>query len=365
VKKGLQIAFIVLVSLMLIFPLCGWMLPQTRDAGMNENRNLASFPTTGTLQQRIKGIESYLSDHLALRDQLIHTVLKTDLLLGESPDSQVILGRDTWLYYAEGEKDIRREVTLNPLDRDLLIEAQTATRDLLAERGTQYVVLLAPNKQSVYPEYLPLSCQVGEGPSMMDQVQDVLKETGIRYVDTRQAMIDARQTAPAELYYRYDTHWNHTGAWYAYQELMNELETQLPTLHRVREDEFTRVEGTFNGDMAGMIGMAGEYVDHTLWYEFNEPVAEDPALSGASLIGYRNPNNPDGPVILLRHDSFGEALLPFLIHSAGTVYETDSDEITTSMLDYAQPDLVIMEHCELVALSLTAGIWDDAGEEEW
>lgn len=45
-------------------------------------------------------MEAYLSDHLALREAMIHAVLRLDLLLGETPDSQVILGKGDWLYFA-------------------------------------------------------------------------------------------------------------------------------------------------------------------------------------------------------------------------------------------------------------------------
>lgn len=48
-KRGFQTGFIALVFLLLIFPLCGGLLPEMQEDGLKENRALATFPTEGSL----------------------------------------------------------------------------------------------------------------------------------------------------------------------------------------------------------------------------------------------------------------------------------------------------------------------------
>ena len=72
--------------------------------------------------------------------------------------------------------------------------------------------MIAPNKNTVYPDYMP------EGYTMAsyrryDQFMELLQSAGITAIDLRGAMAAAVQEVPERnLYYKYDTHWNnHAG----------------------------------------------------------------------------------------------------------------------------------------------------------
>ena len=254
-------------------------------------------------------------------------------------------------------------MTLDPLDADMVIEAQTAACNTLQSHDIAYMVLIGPDKHSIYPEHLPLSCRLGQGPSMLDQIFSVMAENQLPFSDPRAALMAAKETAPTDLYWHTDTHWNELGGWVAYNHLMDSLAPIVPALHRVQAEDFTATPCDFSGDLAGMIGMAGIYVEKTMTCAFHDEaqIQVDGSLCNEMFTVYRNHALPEGPTVVLRHDSFGEAIIPFLARSAGLLYTTTSEELPLPAILEAQADLVLVEYVERDAL----GLGNVISEEEW
>ena len=103
--------------------------------------------------------------------------------LGVSPIPEVALGNGGWLYYtgAAGDKIIDRHV----LGRDPFTHAELERwRMFLLERtrrfremGAKYVLVIAPNKESVYPEHLPDWIGPRAGPTRLDQLMAHMQST--------------------------------------------------------------------------------------------------------------------------------------------------------------------------------------------
>lgn len=355
-KKTGTVLFLALAMLMILFPTLGHLLPQPGSSeDLNENRALAKWPEKAKdIKAFVQGVESWFNDHLAFRDQLIETNLRMDLALGESPTSTVILGTNGWLFFNEfdEDKDLRGEIVLDEADREALVTAQSAMQAYLKDRGASYYVVIAPNKQTIYPEYLPLSSQPGNKPTRMDQVLRILGEdTSVPCVDVRPALLAAK--GGPDLYYRYDSHWNESGSYHAFLALAERLKKDYPNLYIPSPEEITTEPGTFQGDLASMIGMGGKYVDHTLWYQFpNSHVYESDELSNEMLNAYVNPDHPEAPKILFLHDSFGPALTTFLVQSCSELYETILDVYPVESLLECEPDIVIFERVERNCLAL-------------
>ena len=366
-NKAIMAVSLAVMFLVILFPLWGHLLPQRGSAALKENRNLAEWPTEGSSAERIRGMEEYLGDHLAFRDQVITGVLHADLALGQSPSGSVLIGTHDWLFYDDGESsaDIRRIAPVDPRDADLVCRSQQAVADTMAAAGADYRVFIAPDKHTVYPQYLPISCRTGEGPSHLDEVYTLLGErTNVRWVDVRPALIAAAEQD--DQYYRYDTHWSSVGAYTAYAELMRSLKEEHPTLHVLEGDELYRGDDSFDGDLAGMVGMAGIYVDRFRGVHVKDTLSrEAPELSTGFLTAYVNESIPDAPTMLIIHDSFGGAIINFLRESVSELYTIDEEDITYGMLgDLSRYDIVLMERVERNVLWLGNGILQGEEEEE-
>ena len=75
------------------------------------------------------------------------------------------------------------------------------------------MLVIAPNKNSIYPEYMPGWVKLVSKQTRLDQLSGLLAdEPGLEYVDGRLLLRPQKNTGP--LYYRTDTHWTPLGAFY-------------------------------------------------------------------------------------------------------------------------------------------------------
>lgn len=361
--------------LMILFPLWGLVFPQPVEESLEENRSMTEWSFSGSLKDRIQTAENFLNDHLAFRQTAISAVLRANLDLGESPHAAVLSGFDGWLYYLEGDEDFRRS---GGLDKEFIVnlyQVQQSTTDVFAAAGVDYRILVAPDKHTVYPRYLPLSSRMGSGVSALDQMM-VPPGPGytVRFVDVRPALIAAAEKGDLQQYYKTDSHWSSNGAFTAYQVLMEQLLPEHPTLHVLTEDDLYRQTVDNSGDLAAMIGQKGIREDHLELLEVRNPTYRDaPELGSSNMTAYVNETIPDAPRILLIHDSFGPSLVTYLRESASVLYTMSNDAPSFSSIgDLSRFDIVIYEVVERNRTWLWGGIQenyrsedDEGGEEDY
>ena len=354
--------------LLILFPLWGWVFPQPVEESLEENRAMTEWSFSGSLKDRIKTLENFLDDHLAFRQTAISAVLRANLDLGESPHAAVLSGFDGWLFYLEGDEDFRRT---DGLDQEMLLNLYTAqqqTADTFAAAGVDYRILVAPDKHTIYPRYLPLSSRMGSGVSVLDQMMvPPGPEYTVRFVDVRPALIRAAESGELQQYYKTDSHWTSNGAFTAYQVLMAELLPEHPTLHVLTADDVYTHQVDTSGDLAAMIGQKGIREDHLLLTEVRNPASrEAPELSDSVFTAFVNESIPDAPRILLIHDSFGPSLVSFLRESASVLYLMSNDSPSFSTIgDLSRFDIVIYEVVERNRSWLWSGIQETyRGEDE-
>ena len=363
--------FVALFFLMVLFPLWGRFFPQPESDSLDENRNLTEWDQTGSLRDRIENAEAYLNDHLAFRESAISLALRADLDLGESPVSMVLSGFDGWLFYLEGEEDFRRGSGLDSDTVRELYNVQQKNTDVFRAAGADYRILVAPDKHSVYPGYLPISKRLGSGPWELDQMMaSPGPEYSVRFLDVRSPLLDAAQAKDLQ-YYKTDSHWNAAGAWTAYQAMMDQLSGEHPSLHRLTEADVVRSTVTTSGDLAAMIGQRNLRVD------FCENIAvrefrsrEAPDMGGSVMDVFVNDSLPDAPKMLLIKDSFGPALIPFLRESVSELYVMSNEAPSFAVMgDLSRFDIVVMEVVERNRYWLWSGFdaggeYDEEGYEE-
>src|SRR5207249_4855988 len=130
------------------------------------------------------------------------------------PTPSVILGRSGWLFFA-GDEALASYRAVQPFTEVELAAWQRrieTRRDWLAERGICYLVVIAPNKETIYPEFMPESLNRVRPVTRLDQLVAHLRaHSSVAVVDPRDALRTAK--AGGILYLRTDTHWNDVGAW--------------------------------------------------------------------------------------------------------------------------------------------------------
>ncbi len=273
-----------------------------------ENRELAELPSlqkVGT-GQFANQLNAYLKDRFGFRPDLIRwNCLLRMRLLGTSPIPIVIPGRDSWLFYwAEAVPDGN---TLNdylgtiPLSEDELAELRQrleANREAFSQRSIPYLVVIAPNKMTVYGEYLLERRRTKRRATRLDQLREALgRGSPLPVLDLSDVLVSARSQWP--LYYKTDSHWNRFGAYLGYREIIRKLGERLSGLDPAGVvPGGVRLSGPKQGgDLAQMLYM------QDLLTEENETVVE---------LVEQEEGQPRWGTLIFRHDSFGDALYPYL-----------------------------------------------------
>lgn len=167
--------------------------------------------------------DSYYNDRAGFRDLLIR--VNNDVhrrVLGVSPKPKVILGKEGWLYWSETVEDYRKEYSFST-ERALnrFCRRLTKLQAQLQERGMDFLFVIIPNKNSIYPEYMPDKYPRVEGPNLCELLEEKLHGTNVRLVYLRPVL--QQHLGEGMLYERRGTHWTYLGAYYGAAEILREL----------------------------------------------------------------------------------------------------------------------------------------------
>lgn len=99
-------------------------------------------------------------------------------------------------------------------------------RTMVTSDGADFLFVLAPNKHSVYPEFLPPDHPPAPE-TVTDDVMALLGRLNIETLDLRDDLQALRERAVA--YYRTDTHWTSAGAALAYERTIERLNAAFGT----------------------------------------------------------------------------------------------------------------------------------------
>lgn len=274
-----------------------------------ENRELAAAPSLAPadLHRLAADTDSYLGDHFGLRVTLIrwNSILRVGLL-GSSPIRSVVVGKDGWLFYrsealADGNSlnDHRGAIPLADAELEKLWERVESNDRRFRTMGIPYHIVIAPNKHTLYSEYLPDRLRPFRRPTRLEQFSDFLsRRPGAErlVLDLRKPLLEAKASHP--VYWKTDSHWNSYGAYIGYREIMKRLAVYDATLMPMplRDERVTIAPSPKGGDLTQMLLMQDR---------LPEPYDTQLELAGPPPATLKR-------VLILRHDSFGDGLYPFL-----------------------------------------------------
>lgn len=287
----------------------------------------------------------------------LHGIIKVNWL-GIPSARGVLIGKDGW-YFLRGERIIDDYCGWVPFTDDELgqwKQVLEAREKWFAERGIVYLFLIAPDKHSVYEEYLPDAIARGRGSTRLGQLTEFLQQNSeFRIVDVRPALREFR--SQQRLYNRTDSHWNDLGGFVASREVASRLSSWFPAVRPLSTSDCS-VSTTFGpgGDIARFLGLKFDLSEgHVHARHPAERVVKD--ASGGDLkvttvdVVYRQKvvtecSDGEIPKAVIFRDSFGEALMPWLAQHFRRAVFVWSDEIVPEVIEQEQPDVVIQEFIE-------------------
>jgi alginate O-acetyltransferase complex protein AlgJ len=287
------------------------------------------------------------------RSQLITAVANLRVEIGDRVFPKVIVGDVGWLVYT-AENDMDGYQHADPFTSQEMTRIQQSLDRLserYAEQGIILIVVVPPNKNTIYPERVPGEIPVLGPVSSLDQLISFLDQHGkTQLLDLRSALLEAREER--EIYYATDTHWNDHGAFIAYQEIMKILGAAYPSLTAHPASDYKVV--TREPEMLDL----SENIGTTLFPEprvqfapqFDSGTNYKTVTVGGRRIQFSYNPDSDLPSAIVYHDSFFFRVIPFLgEHFRSGIYIQNymgGGLWSLSWVEEHRPDIVIIEFSE-------------------
>ena len=220
-KKTISLIFTVLFLAVCLVPGLGLLLTGGADAAANEILPAAPvIAADGDFNPDfLAETADYVNGRFSFRLEDITAWAKLNAALFRTSTAEnVLLGRDGWLFYAPTIHDYTGDAPMTA--RELYCAARTLylLQEYAENRGGDFLFTAAPNKNTLYPEYMPARTRLGSV-SDMDALYALLGEMGVSYLDLRDVF--SQEAEP--LYFKTDSHWNAKGAALAADALLAAL----------------------------------------------------------------------------------------------------------------------------------------------
>jgi len=324
---------IIIVSLLLLFlPFCLKTYNFDQNILLVEKRILNKKPkfSIQNLEVSFQKFEKYYNDNFGLRKFFIKSNAKImDDVFNTIGDekSKVIQGVNNWLFYTAWNvvEDFQGKIKLDTEKLNKFTDYLTTTRNKLKASNIEYIFVISPKKESIYPEFLPdfiIQNKTDSYPSRLDQIMTNLKtkDSSFPFLDLKYEILKNKKDHI--LYRTTDTHWNDLGAFFGYQQIINFINSNTQykaKLLDLNNDFKLTTEMTTQGDLSAILNLKIEYKNYLLKLK-NKKSTSASLKTKTTLIGiidifkyqnldqvqitYSKNKQKDLPKVLIIHDSF-------------------------------------------------------------
>lgn len=339
-KKNWYFIYIAAVLVLAVIPFAGMSVAAANET--TENKELAKLPKwkeDGKWNVNyLSELGGYFEEHFAFRQELVaaDSVLRGKVL-GVSASDQVIVGKDDWLYYAGTLNDYFGENLMSERGLSNAVFNLGLMQQYIEGKGSKFVLTIAPNKNSVYSEYMPAN-YVKADENNYSRMVPLLKEAGIHYVELSEMF----QASKEPLYLQGDSHWNNKGALLVCKRLMDALGIR----YDISWNSSFEVRKEHIGDLANMLYSVAVEPEDNIYYDRPQIYAyvNDVESVEDDWIETINPNG-EGTVLMFR-DSFGNSMLPFFANEFERGYFSRLVPYNLGNLDEYQIEYVVVERVE-------------------
>ena len=350
---------LLIVALMSI----GAVLQKDQKFSSQEKRELKTLDDINFKINNIQNIPSeldtYFTDQAFLKSYLFNLYTRFKLAVRDSPSADVTLGKDGWFFL--GSPISKKYANLINYSSKILpvpgpsnyLQNKSELKSSLNSKGIDYLYIVAPDKSSIYPEYLPdqyhqfnlrrqsLSASIGA------QFAD---ELGLSFLNLKEDLLKSKVGSDKPLYYLWDTHWNPRGASISEVAIAERLKliANDSSLNVKQVDVAINNNKTYIGDLAKFAG-ATHLSEDVLYAKPNNSLS---VKCHEGKLGNRSLDCAGGAEamrILLVRDSFSGSLIPFMSQRYSNIYaawEYPSNARILDLIQETNPDIVIEQVVE-------------------
>lgn len=305
-KKIIYTIYIMCMLGMCLIPTIGTLLHKEQNK-RQEEVEMPQVKVDGKLNTSyFEELDDYFSKTFTLRNELIATDAKImKVLFKQSDNDKIIVGKEGWLFFSETLDDYQGVKTITKRGAHNIARTIELIQKVMENSGSDFVFTIAPNKNSLYPQYMPDNIKKLSDTKNYDLVKDAMKNYNIKYFD----LFEFFGNKDEVLYCKTDSHWNNKGAAITCTELLKRLNKRCTDYNK----ETFKKKFDYTGDLQEMLFPNVKKPSEDNYYFGNEkkinyvsPMKDVEAVSIATL----NENKEDQ--IMMFRDSFGNAIIPYI-----------------------------------------------------
>ena len=310
-KKG-QLIIIILFCILCLVPLVLYPVKGREGAESGQiSTVLPSLVTKDGFNRRFfEQAGDYFTGNFAFRNELVtaDSALRSGLFHTSTKDN-VIVGRDGFLFYNSSLDDYLGKATLSDRQLSDIAYNLELMQRTLAEDGIRFVFTVAPNKNSLYPQYMPQKFRTDVQSKNSTRLLPYLEKAGVNYVD----LFAFFKSQDEVLYHKTDSHWNNKGAAMANQLLLSAVGKESTDYSQIDYE----VRTDFTGDLFRMLYPSKKGTEEEIYYSKKPDYRYLQEIDSTYDARIQTENDKkDGSVLMFR-DSFGNSLLPFTADEYG------------------------------------------------
>lgn len=266
-------------------------------------------------------------------------------------------GKDNWLYLGNSyDKSVEKLKLVNPPSSEDIDRVSNEIADIASaanKSNIQVAFIMGPNKESIYPEYLPealVPSKTKYSSFFLDRLNTI---PNLTVYDPTVDLIEAKEKEGL-LYWKTNTHWNNKGAFIAYSGFAKSLSLPIPqvtfTLGAVHRGDLIDISKLEDFPLSPLDNWDVNWKDQPLSQEREVPNEHESAFGNASTVTTQNALTDNSVWVV--GDSFSSALRPYLNATFKEVYYVGHwseklEDIPMQLNKVSRkPDIIIIERVE-------------------
>ncbi len=338
---AVRLVFCVVFFLLLSVFSLGMLIPGASSAV--EGAEMPALMTDGCISDSFgDDFETWFSKRFAFRGKVVDAFSSLKETVFRTGNDQVIVGENGFLFFADTLDSFTRQSMLTEEELAAIGDALSALNDYVSAHGARLLFVAAPNKNTIYPEYMPKRYGQLSEISDLDRLYDYLSEnTDVEYLDLRPVLTDAKASGTL-LYHKRDSHWNGLGAHVAYEAVTEKLQLQTPDF-----SQFALVQtDTFEGDLDRLLYPGSVRYDDNTTYALDGQFIYTSAFGTSMDMEITTRSAGKAGKLLMFRDSFASAWIQDLAVTFSDCRFERALPYRLDQLEAAAYDVVIVEIVE-------------------
>jgi len=189
---------------------------------------------------------------------------------------QVIIGKEEFLFLGNSYNNVLDKTqgnypyTVNDIKQ--WVYKLHNLQNWYESKNIKFILVIAPNKHSVYNDKLPERITYKKGKTITDDILRIAGSENINILDLSDTLRKSREEHENLLYLKTDTHWNGLGASIGYEKTIKYLNNKYNMNYRTPEYSYKEVDDG-GKDLASFLKITSilpKNHEKSIWFDFNE-----------------------------------------------------------------------------------------------